>query len=73
MRSLKQILSEILECEISEDTSKENCESWDSISHINIILEIQEEYDVKIEHHDIDALLSYKSICSYLENVGIVY
>ncbi|MCO4314538.1 acyl carrier protein [Pectobacterium versatile] len=71
MRKLNDILEEVLECEFFDDISKDNCESWDSINHVNIILELQDEYDIKIDHQDIDKLLSYNSILNYLKNLGI--
>lgn len=71
MRNLNEILEEVLECEFFDDISKDNCESWDSINHVNIILELQDEYDIKIDHHDIDKLLSYRTILSYLTEKGV--
>ncbi|MBN3170330.1 acyl carrier protein [Pectobacterium brasiliense] len=68
MRNVKEILEEILECNIYDELSKDNCDNWDSINHVNIILSLQSEYNIKIEHHHIDKLLSYKSICEYIKN-----
>ncbi|TKY80200.1 acyl carrier protein [Pectobacterium polonicum] len=71
MRNLNEILEEVLECTFFDDISKDNCESWDSINHVNIILELQDEYDIKISPQDIDKLLSYQSILHYLKKQGI--
>ncbi|MBA0195219.1 hypothetical protein AB6D30_07735 [Pectobacterium brasiliense] len=68
MRNVKEILEDVLECNIYDELSKDNCENWDSINHVNIILSLQSEYNIKIEHHYIDKLLSYKSIREYLKN-----
>jgi acyl carrier protein len=60
------LVSEVLECEVNEDTAKENLENWDSLNHIRIILELKEKYDIEIPAEDIDKLLSVKNIIRYI-------
>lgn len=48
MNNIIKILEEVLECEVNIDTNSENCEEWDSMNHVNIILELQDYYRIKI-------------------------
>lgn len=66
MDKLRNILEEILEIEINEETSINNCEEWDSANHVFIILEIQEVFGVKIPVEIIDKLRSYSDIKKFL-------
>ncbi len=48
--------------EINDDLSPENYESWDSITHLIIITEIEDSFDVTIDEEKIPELISYKLI-----------
>jgi len=63
-----KILRLVLDCEFDEDVSQENCEEWDSMNHINIVLELQSEFGFKVPVEDIEKLVSFKAILLYLEN-----
>jgi len=71
MNNLKTILHEVLDCEIHDDISSKNCEEWDSLNHVNIILELQDFYKIKIPSKDIDELKSLQAIKEYLIFKGI--
>lgn len=64
-----EILKDVLECDVNQYTAVDNCEEWDSMNHVNIILEIQEEFNIKIPFEEIDKLKSVKSIEYYLMNL----
>tara|TARA_B100000674_G_C37828740_1_gene909450 strand:+ start:289 stop:531 length:243 start_codon:yes stop_codon:yes gene_type:complete len=53
---------------ITLETSVETIERWDSLSHIKIILDIEKDFDLKIDTSIIGELNSVKSIIQYIES-----
>jgi acyl carrier protein len=67
---LLQILKDTLENEgISQNVSQENCDEWDSMAHLNIIIAIEDEFDVSVEPDDIVRLSSFDDLCNYINKV----
>jgi acyl carrier protein len=62
-----QIISDIMETSINEDSNKNNSENWDSLNHVKLIVELQDIFEIKIPAEDIDKLLSVKDIIKYIE------
>lgn len=48
--------------EISPATSKDNIEDWDSLEHIKLILEIEDEFKVKFSLEVIPQITNVKAI-----------
>ncbi|MGJ0338606.1 acyl carrier protein [Aliarcobacter cryaerophilus] len=65
---IKKILEEVLDVEINENISSENCEDWDSMNQVNIVLELQDEFGIKIPMDDVMKLNSYSSILEYVKS-----
>ncbi|ELZ6437633.1 acyl carrier protein, partial [Campylobacter coli] len=44
-----EILENILETKVDENTnlSMENCKNWTSLAHIDIIMSLEEEFEIK--------------------------
>ena len=51
---------------ITLETSADSIERWDSLAHINIILDIEKEFNIKIKTAKIPELDSIKSITQFL-------
>ena len=69
-----QCLKNIFENQkIDINSSVENLKEWDSVAMINIVLEIENQFKVKINANDITNLKSYKSIKKILSNKGIKF
>ena len=47
---------------ISDDTSMDTVEAWDSIKHMNLVLAIEEEFGVSIPDEDAANITSYPLI-----------
>ena len=47
---------------ISDDTSMDTVESWDSIKHMSLVLAIEEEFGVSIPDEDAANITSYPLI-----------
>lgn len=62
-----EILKEVFDLETVDVTcSKDTCEKWDSIGLLNLILELESEFDISIEPEEIGKMKSFTDI------VGIV-
>ena len=64
-KKIYQLMSNIFEIpveEISEDSSLDSIESWDSIRHLNLILALEEEFEITIPDEEVGNLVNYKLI-----------
>ena len=62
---LKQVVSDILEVDIddiNENSSPDNIEKWDSLSHVKLVMAIEVEFNVKLTPDDMMDMLSVKLI-----------
>jgi len=67
---LKQLMSDILEIDINninKDSGSDNIEQWNSLSHVQLVMAIEAEFDVKLTPDDMFDMLSVKSIIMILE------
>ena len=59
------ILSSVFEVELeslNEESSIDNIENWDSIRHLNLILALEEEFNISIPDEEVGDLVNYKLI-----------
>ena len=66
---IKQLFADVLQVspdEISEATSPDTLEKWDSLNHLNLVAAFEEEFSIDIEPEEIQAMmagyLKFKSI-----------
>ena len=62
---IKNIISIVLEIsanEIDDKLSPENIMSWDSLKHINLVIALEEEFEIEFSEDQIPQLNSYLSI-----------
>lgn len=62
---IRTIMSAVFEVpieEITEDSSSDNIESWDSLKHLNLILALEEEFEISIPDEEVGNLFNYKLI-----------
>lgn len=52
--------------EIDSESSPNTIESWDSLSHMNLVIALEEEFDIQFTDEEIVRLLSQKEILSIL-------
>ena len=52
----------ILVEEITENSSSDSIDSWDSLRHLNLILALEEEFDISIPDEEVGNLFNYKLI-----------
>jgi acyl carrier protein len=73
-QKLKEVLSRIFNVSldmITDDASPDTIENWDSLRHMNLILALEEEFDVEFSDDQVVEILSYKLIKIVLQEHGI--
>lgn len=66
---IKTVFDDFFDGEITVDmdTTMENTELWESVSHIQLIFEIEEEFDIQFEAEEIAGLNSVVKIIDSVE------
>lgn len=62
IRSIMSAVLAIPAGEINEDTSPESIESWDSMKHMNMVVGLEEEFDIEFSDDDIMDMNSFALI-----------
>lgn len=72
--ALKQLMATLLEIDtgtIDLDSSMDNIPTWDSLRHMNLVLALEEEFNVSIPDEDAANITSYKLIKLVLDDLLI--
>jgi acyl carrier protein len=71
---IKNVLSAVFEIsvdEITDESSPDNIESWDSLKHMNLIVALEEEFNIGFEDCEILEMMNYSLIkATLLTKVG---
>ena len=62
---IKKIMTEVFEIEsslVNDKISQKNTDQWDSLNHLNLIVEIEEEFDISFTPEQIGSMTSLKII-----------
>lgn len=70
-KRVKEILEVLFEHKISnpDEVTMDNEELWDSLKHLELIVMIEEEFDVKIPQNDVPDLNSMNLIVSKIKEL----
>jgi|SRR5215469_13949187 len=71
---LYQVLADVLDIKpdsISEDSSPESIASWDSLNHLNVVMALDIEFDIRLSLDEAVALRNVGSIRATLRNHGV--
>jgi len=67
---IKKIVKNVLELDIVPDNlSQDNCEKWDSLIMLRLIVEIESEFDISFEPEDIVEMKSLDTIVKKVEEI----
>ena len=73
---LKQVLARVFNIDpeiITEQASPDNIENWDSLRHMNLVLALEEEFNVEFTDDQVVEILSYQLIKLVLQEHGITF
>lgn len=62
---IKKVMSTIFNIdlnEISDNSSPNNIDKWDSMAHMNLIVELEKEFDLLFDANEITEMINFKSI-----------
>ena len=62
---IQKVMSAVFEVpveEISESSSSDSIESWDSLKHLNLILALEEEFEISIPDEKVGNMFNFKLI-----------
>ena len=62
IEKILKIAADVFEVPVTEDTSMANCEKWDSFRHLNLIVALEEAFDVSFEPEEIATMKSIAEI-----------
>lgn len=63
-----EILKDLFELDIVDETcSQETCENWDSMGQLNLVVELESEFDVNLEPEEIGEMRCYDDIIRILK------
>ena len=66
---IKNVMSAVFEIsgvEIKNDSSPDTIESWDSLKHMNLIVALEEEFEMEFTDDEILDMMNYKLIESII-------
>lgn len=67
-QKILEIIKSTFEIEdIQGDVSQNNCVQWDSLNHLNLILELESEFDVSFDPDEIAEIKSANDILNALK------
>lgn len=64
---LLDVLTTILGQAVDETASMETLDTWDSLSHIEIVVTVEEEFGIKIPQEKISKVTSFKNLLTVVE------
>lgn len=59
---IKKVLGTVLKREVDDTTSQANCPEWDSLHHLNIIVELEMVFDISFEPEEMGEMKSISDI-----------
>ena len=65
---VKEILMNLFDLKFVDETcSQETCEKWDSMGQLNLVVELETEFDITLEPEEIGEMKSYGDIIRILQ------
>ena len=67
---IKKVMSAVFEIpveEINNESSPDTIESWDSLKHMQLVVALEEEFEIKFEDDEIVELLNYLLIFNIIK------
>lgn len=71
LRSIISATLKVPSAKINEQTRKEDIPAWDSLGHVNLMMALEQTFDIFLDVEDFPKLISVPDILEYLKNNGI--
>lgn len=67
-----EILKDLFELDTVDETcSQQTCEKWDSMGQLNLVVELESEFDVSLEPEEIGEMKSFGDVIRILKEKGV--
>lgn len=53
---------------LDKTCSQKTCEQWDSMAQLNLVLELEDEFNISLEPEEIGLMISYDAVKSILDD-----
>ncbi len=71
-KKVLEILKDLFELDTVDETcSQETCEKWDSMGQLNLVVELETEFDVTLEPEEIGEMKCFNDIIRILKSKGV--
>lgn len=73
-KQLREVIATTLKVppeKVTETTINENLAAWDSLGHVNLMLALEQTFDIYLDVEDFPTLTSVPAILQYLQNHDI--
>lgn len=60
---------ELEESQITENASPENIEKWDSLAHMNLVIALEQEFDIQFTEEQIVESLNFNALVEILNGL----
>lgn len=58
-----EIMTHVFQTEgLGTDCSQSNCDKWDSLHHLNLIVELEDEFDMEFEPEEIAEMKTFSKV-----------
>ena len=62
-KKILDILMDVFELDMVDETcSQKNCEKWDSMGQLNLVAELEDQFDISLEPEEIGEMKCYDDI-----------
>jgi len=71
-QSVKEVMASVFEIDVNsigDDASQKTVSKWDSLDHLNLIVELEEKFDLSFEPEDIGNMVSLEAIVTVIEKL----
>ena len=75
MDALRRLIADVLqvdEAAVTPDTAIHDSANWDSLTHMELIVMLEEKFRIELTQDEIVAMASVKAICQILEKRGVL-
>ena len=72
IKQIKEVLSAVIDVpleEIMDDASMDELEAWDSLAQMNLVIALEEEFEITIPDEEVGTMLSLPLILSLLNEI----
>ena len=70
-KKIKQIMSQVFNIdaqEITEDSTQDTIDNWDSLRHMSLVMALEEEFGLELDENQIIEMMSFKLIINVLND-----